>query len=87
MDAKDYLKRHRIDDQFIKQTKYVINKGALLSEFLEDYYEMKTEALAIHSVSQRSELVCKCKEPEKIVTVHGLDDICNYCRKIVQTCG
>ena len=75
MNAKDYLKRHKIDDQFIKQTKYVINKGALLSEFLEDYYEMKTEALAIHSVSNRRELLIAFANELQNIGFNEMDDV------------
>ena len=29
------------------------------------------------------EIICKCKNPEKIAMVYPVPDICNYCRKFI----
>lgn len=50
-----------------------------MKEFL---YENVTNTEIYEILPQDSILRCSCKHPEKIVTVHPLPDICNYCRKI-----
>lgn len=70
-----YLKRYKLDDQLIKQTKYVKNRKFLLSDMMMDFANDEFERRNNESMicKQCQEVSCDCTElktPFSIVLKH-----------------